>query len=109
MLTSSTQLQNRSFHVSWKNENVCEMWKKWKLHVQSVQDFCFFIVKYANLWRPRYCRRRDRLSSLLFKRDAYNPTITIVDLKTETQTFELFLKVLITVYHDNILTLSNQH
>ena len=38
---------------------------KWKMHVQSVQNFCFFIVKYANFWRSRRRRCRGYLSSLV--------------------------------------------
>ena len=42
MPTSSTQLQNRSFDVRRrKNENVFKMSKDKKIHVQSVQKYCF--------------------------------------------------------------------
>ena len=35
------------------------------MHVQSVQKYCFFIVKYANLWGFCCRRRRGYLSSLI--------------------------------------------
>ena len=47
-----------------KNENVFKMSKDEKMHVQSVQKYCFFIVKYANLWGFCCLRRRGFLSSL---------------------------------------------
>ena len=66
MLTLSTQLQNRSFHVVERTRTSV---KRWKMHVQSVQKYCFFIVKYANLW-VFCCRRRSGcLSSLLSRFD----------------------------------------
>ena len=40
MLTSSMQPQNMSFHVK-KNDNVFEMSKNEKIHVQSMQKYCF--------------------------------------------------------------------
>ena len=56
-LTSSTQqLQNRSFHAA-EQERLRNV-KMWRMHVQSVQNCCFFIVKYANLWR--FCCRPRR-------------------------------------------------
>ena len=53
MVTSSTQLQNRSFHVA-----ECQ---KWKLHVQSVQNYCFWQSNMQICCR----RRRGCVSSLL--------------------------------------------
>ena len=49
MLTSSTQLQSRSFHVVGRTitSSKCQ---KMKMHVQSVQKILFFIGKYAHLW-----------------------------------------------------------
>ena len=41
MLTSSTQLQNRSFHVVERTRTSVQSVKKWKMHVQSVQKYCF--------------------------------------------------------------------
>ena len=40
MLTSSTQLQNRSFHVV-ERTRTSSKFKRWKMHVQSVQKYCF--------------------------------------------------------------------
>ena len=63
--TSSTQLQNRSFHVverTWTSAK-CE-----KINNARAKraKLLFFVVKYANLWSSRYRRRRSRLSCLLF-------------------------------------------
>ena len=40
MLTSSTQLQNRSFHVVEERERLQNV-ERWKMHVQSVQKYWF--------------------------------------------------------------------
>ena len=64
MLTSSTQLQNRSFHVierTRKSSKCQEMKNTRAKHVKPL----FFIVTYANLWRSCCHRRRGCLSSLL--------------------------------------------
>ena len=39
-LTLSTQLQNRSFYVVEERERLQNV-KKWKMHVQNVQKYCF--------------------------------------------------------------------
>ena len=39
------------------------------MHVQSVQNFWFFVVKNANLWPSCFSRRRGCLSSLLLSAD----------------------------------------
>ena len=55
MLTSSTQLQNRSFHVvERKNENVYKMSKDEKMHVQNVQNTVFHcqICKFVGFLLP---------------------------------------------------------
>ena len=63
MLTSSTQLQNRSFHVveRTRTSSKCQKMKNARAKRAKI---LFFIVKYANLWG--FCRRRRRgcLSSL---------------------------------------------
>ena len=41
VLTSSTQLQEQVISCRVKNENVCEMSKNEKMHVQRVQNYCF--------------------------------------------------------------------
>ena len=41
MLTSSTQLKNRSFHVVEGTRTSSKSQKMKKLHVQSVQNYCF--------------------------------------------------------------------
>ena len=42
MLTSSTQLQNRLFHVV-ERTRTSSKWQKMKMHVQSVQKYCFLL------------------------------------------------------------------
>ena len=63
MLTLSTQLQNRSFHIVEKSRtsSKCQkMRNKWAERAKIL----FFTVKYANLW-GFCCRRRGFLSSLV--------------------------------------------
>ena len=64
MLTSSTQLQNRSFHVVEKTRTStkCQIMKN--ARAKRAKILCF-IVKYANLWGFCCRRRRGCLSSLL--------------------------------------------
>ena len=68
MLTSSTQLQNRSFHVveGTRKSSKCQ---KMKYARAKRAKILFFIVKYANLWGFCCRRRRGCLSSLLQKRE----------------------------------------
>ena len=64
MLTSSTQLQNRSFHVIERTRTSSKC-QKMKNACAKRAKMLFFIVKYANLW-GFYCRRRRGcLSSVL--------------------------------------------
>ena len=64
MLTSSTQLQNRSFHVveRTKTSSKCQKMKNARAKRAKIQ---FYIVKYANLWGFCCRRRRGCLSSLI--------------------------------------------
>ena len=64
MLTSSTQLQNRSFHVVERTRTSSKC-QKMKYARAKRAKILFFMVKYANLWG--FCCRRCRgcLSSLL--------------------------------------------
>ena len=64
MLTSSTQLQNRSFHVveRTRTSSKCQKMKNARAKRGKI---LFFIVKYANLWGFCCRRRRGCLSSLL--------------------------------------------
>ena len=57
MLMSSTQLQNRSFHVleRTRTSSKCQKMKNARAKRAKI---LFFIVKYANLWS--FCRRRRR-------------------------------------------------
>ena len=64
MLTSSTQLQNRSFHVIERTRmsSKCQKMKNTRAKRAKI---LFFIVKYANLWGFCCRRRRGCLSSLM--------------------------------------------
>ena len=64
MLTSSTQLQNRAFHVveRTRTSSKCQKMKNARAKRAKI---LFFIVKYANLWGFCFRRRRVALSSLL--------------------------------------------
>ena len=63
MLTMSTQLQNRSFHVveRTRTSSKCQKMKNARAKRAKI---LFFIVKYANLWGFCCRRRRGCLSSL---------------------------------------------
>ena len=61
MLTSSTQLQNRSFHVV---ERTTKCQKMENVRAKRAK-ILFFIVKYANSWGFCCRRRRGCLSSVL--------------------------------------------
>ena len=58
MLTLSTQLQNRSFHVveTTRTSTKCQIKKNARAKRAKI---LFFIVKYANLWGFCCRRRRD--------------------------------------------------
>ena len=64
MLTSSTQLQNRSFHVVERTgtSTKCQKMKNARAKRAKILSF---IVKYANLWGFCCRRRRGCLSSLI--------------------------------------------
>ena len=66
MLTSSTQLQYRSFHVVeiTRTTSKCHKMKNARAKRAKIR---FFIVKYANLWGFSCRRRRACLSSLLYR------------------------------------------
>jgi len=65
MLTSSTQLQNRSFHVVERTRTSSKC-QKMKYARAKRAKILFFIVKlYANLWGFCCRRRRGCLSSLV--------------------------------------------
>ena len=67
VLTSSTQLQNRSFHVveRTRTSTKCPNLKNARAKRAKI---LFFIVKYANLWGFCCRRRRGCLSSLFAAR-----------------------------------------
>ena len=64
MLTSSTELQNRSFHVVERTRTSSKCQKLKNARAKRAK-MLFFIVKYANLWGFCCRRRRGCLSSLL--------------------------------------------
>ena len=64
MLTSSTQLQNRSFHVAERTRTSTKCQKMKNARAMRAKTL-FFIVKYANLWGFCCRRRRGCLNSLL--------------------------------------------
>ena len=68
MLTSSTQLQNMSFHVVERTRTSSNC-QKMKYARAKRAKILFSIVKYANLWGFCCCRRRGCLSSRLQKRE----------------------------------------
>ena len=64
MLTSSTHLQNRSFHVVERTRTSRKCQKMKNARAKRAK-LLFFTVKYANLWGFCCRRRRGCLSSLL--------------------------------------------
>ena len=64
MLTSSTQLQNRSFHDVERARTSVKCLKVKNARAKRAK-LLFCIVKYANLWRSCCRRRRGSLSSLM--------------------------------------------
>ena len=68
MLTSSTQLQNRSFHVVERTRTSSKC-QKMKYARAKRAKILFSIVKYANLWCFCCRRRRGCLSSRLQERE----------------------------------------
>ena len=66
MLTSSTQLQNWSFHVVERPRTSAKCQKMKNARAKRAK-ILFFIVKYANLWGFCCRRRRGCLSSLVIK------------------------------------------
>ena len=66
MLTSSTQLQNRPFHVveRTRTSSKCQKMKNARAKRAKI---LFSIVKYANSWGFCCRRRRGCLSSLIFE------------------------------------------
>ena len=65
MLTSSTQLQNRSFHVVERTRTSTKC-QKMKYARAKRAKILFSIVRYANLWGFGCRRRWGCLSSLIF-------------------------------------------
>ena len=65
MLTSSTQLQNRSFHVVERTRTSSKCQKLKNARAKGAKILFFIVVKYPNLW-GFCCRRRPGcLSSLM--------------------------------------------
>ena len=77
MLTSSTQLQNWSFHVVERTRTPLKCQKMSNAHAKRAK-ILFTIVKYANLWGFCCRRRRGCLSSLMiFDNDIFSPKFSI--------------------------------
>ena len=107
MLTSSTQLQNRSFHVveRTRTSSKCQKMKNARAKRAKIM---FFIVKYANLWG--FCRRRRRgcLSSLMsqcgnnnelaLQHGGFCTTWSLVDLKSQKNLFNLTTSRILNLY-----------
>ena len=72
MLTSSTQLQNRSFHVEERTRTSTKCQKMKNTRAKRAK-ILFSIVKYANLWGPCCRRRRGCLSSLMSRFEEVSP------------------------------------
>ena len=77
MLTSSTQLQNRSFHVAERTRTSSKC-QKMKYARAKRAKILFSIVKYANLWGFCCRRRRGCLSSLKPGFHIIAPVATVV-------------------------------
>ena len=75
MLKSSTHLQNRSFHVVERTRTSTKGQKRKNERAKRAK-ILFFIVKYANLWRSCFRRRRGCLSSLFRRESCRNKAFT---------------------------------
>ena len=73
MLTSSTQLQNSSFHVVERTRTSTKCQKIKNARAKRAR-ILFFIVKYANLWGFCCRRRRGCLSSLIIS-ELFHPIV----------------------------------
>ena len=89
MLTSSIQLQNRSFYVV-KRTRTSTKCQKMKNARAKRAKILFFIVKYANLWRFCCRRRRGCLSSLIGSFYVYDATVTKTSLKIASSSLSIF-------------------
>ena len=85
MLTSSTQLQNRSFHVGKRTRTSSKCQKMKNARAKRAKTL-FSTAKYANLWVFCCRRRRGCLSSLMFTfaivYDCLRPEITWDHMET---------------------------
>ena len=83
MLTSSQQLQNRSFHVVERTRTSSKC-QKMKYARAKHAKILFFIVKYANLWGFCCRRRRGCLSSLVSLYRAFSSDVSEAMLLSPT-------------------------
>ena len=74
MLTSSTQLQNRSFHVVERTRTSTKCQKMKNARAKRAK-LLFFIVNYTNLWGFCCRRRRGCLSSLFSRKGQAYKTV----------------------------------
>ena len=77
VLTSSTQLQNRSFDVVERTRGSTKCQKMKNARAKRAK-ILFLIVKYANLWGFCCRRRRGCLSSLLWNSAPTSPCISVL-------------------------------
>ena len=109
MLTSSTQLQNRSFQVVERTRTSLKCQKMKNARAKRAK-ILFFIVKYANLWGFCCLRRRGFLSSLTTTHDndvddfhgcngiePANSALLHIAIKTTRNSFETWLAILLAV------------
>ena len=100
MLTSSTQLQNRSFYVveRTRTSSKCQKMKNARAKRAKI---LFFIVKYANLWGFCCRRRRGCLSSLLTstttRTSSENVTSCFCNRFSIIQSFNTLAKCVLTI------------
>ena len=91
MLTSSTYLQNWSFHVveRTRTSSKCQKLKNARAKRAKI---LFFIVKYASLWSFCCRRRRGCLSSLIIHRRAemWNFSSSVqLDVRSERERYRV--------------------
>ena len=105
MLTSSTHLQNRSFHVVERTRTSSKCQKMKNVRAKRAK-ILFFILKYANLWGFCCCRRRrscyaprrrrqrehHKFAYLIVKNNSFARFASEVFIFDISQTFSFFLR-----------------
>ena len=93
MLTSSTQLQNRSFHVIERSRTSSKCQKTKNTRAKRAK-ILFFIVKYANLWG--FCCRRRR-GCLSYLSSSSSPSMSLSSSSSSSSTSMSLIVVIITI------------